>query len=135
MQLELGQDQLQKYKPLLHEQLKISTAISNPNAQGQQNYAWNAEFYLSSLASGKGPTGLIEERNNIGPIGDGLDMGNRMWELLVKHLLGHACYLGRQFQIYSLLAQDAQAAFQDLQTILNQKFESWELAGSTHVGV
>ncbi|KAG1777115.1 hypothetical protein EV702DRAFT_1045513 [Suillus placidus] len=32
MQLEPGKDQLQKYKPLLHEQLKISTAIGNPNA-------------------------------------------------------------------------------------------------------
>ncbi|KAG1802451.1 uncharacterized protein BJ212DRAFT_1285782, partial [Suillus subaureus] len=32
MQLELGQDQLQKYKPLLWEQLKISTAVGNPNA-------------------------------------------------------------------------------------------------------
>ncbi|KAG2356503.1 hypothetical protein BDR07DRAFT_1380756 [Suillus spraguei] len=32
IQLEPGQDQLQKYKPLLHEQLKISTAVGNPNA-------------------------------------------------------------------------------------------------------
>ncbi|KAG1801938.1 uncharacterized protein BJ212DRAFT_1253291, partial [Suillus subaureus] len=38
--------------------------------------------------------------------------GNRMWESLVKHFLGHSCYLGRQSQMYSLLAQDAQAAFQ-----------------------
>ncbi len=37
MQLEPGQDQLQKYKPLLREQLKISTAVGNPNARGQQN--------------------------------------------------------------------------------------------------
>ena len=32
MQLEPGQDQLQKYKPLLREQLKISTAVGDPNA-------------------------------------------------------------------------------------------------------
>ncbi|KAG1725108.1 hypothetical protein EDB19DRAFT_1833913 [Suillus lakei] len=35
MQLEPGQGQLQKYKPLLCEQLKISTAVGDPNAQGQ----------------------------------------------------------------------------------------------------
>lgn len=40
--------------------------------------------------------------------------GDRMHESLVKHLPGHACYSGRQSQMYSLLAQDAQAAFQDL---------------------
>ncbi|KAG1721336.1 hypothetical protein EDB19DRAFT_1646559, partial [Suillus lakei] len=44
--------------------------------------------------------------------------GDRMQESLVKHLLGHACYLGRQSQMYSLLAQAAQAAFQDLQSML-----------------
>ncbi|KAG1850241.1 hypothetical protein DFJ58DRAFT_914749 [Suillus subalutaceus] len=42
--------------------------------------------------------------------------GDRMRESLVKHLPGHACYSGRQSQMYSLLAQDAQAAFQDLKT-------------------
>ncbi|KAG2365444.1 hypothetical protein BDR07DRAFT_1277135 [Suillus spraguei] len=62
IQLELGPDQLQKYKPLLCEQLKISTAIGDPNAQGQRNESlacfwsvevdmegpensWNEEFY------------------------------------------------------------------------------------------
>ncbi|KAG1800198.1 uncharacterized protein HD556DRAFT_1341629 [Suillus plorans] len=35
MKLEPGQDQLQKYKPLLCEQLKISTAVGDPNARGQ----------------------------------------------------------------------------------------------------
>ncbi|KAG1893733.1 uncharacterized protein F5891DRAFT_1195969 [Suillus fuscotomentosus] len=35
MKLEPGQDQLQKYKPLLREQLKISTAVGDPNARGQ----------------------------------------------------------------------------------------------------
>ncbi|KAG1817578.1 uncharacterized protein BJ212DRAFT_1245189, partial [Suillus subaureus] len=34
-----------------------------------------------------------------------------MRESLVKCLLGHACYSGRQSQMYSLLAQDAQTAF------------------------
>ncbi|KAG1830056.1 hypothetical protein DFJ58DRAFT_848561 [Suillus subalutaceus] len=42
--------------------------------------------------------------------------GDRMRESLVKHLPGHACYSGRQSQMYSFLAQDAQAAFQDLKT-------------------
>ncbi|KAG2366229.1 hypothetical protein BDR07DRAFT_1218682, partial [Suillus spraguei] len=42
IQLEPGPDQLQKYKPLLREQLKISTAIGDPNARGQRNesLAW-----------------------------------------------------------------------------------------------
>ncbi|KAG1728271.1 uncharacterized protein EDB91DRAFT_1086149 [Suillus paluster] len=133
MQLEPGEDQLQKYKPLLREQLKISTAVGDPNARGQRNeslawfwsvkvdlegpdHSWNEESdgpirsLPSALASGKGPTGLMEGRNDIGPIGDGLDM---MRESLEKNLPGHACYSGRQSQMYSLLAQDAQAAFQD----------------------
>ncbi|KAG2360089.1 hypothetical protein BDR07DRAFT_1290643, partial [Suillus spraguei] len=37
--------------------------------------------------------------------------GDRMRESLLKQLLGHACYVRRQSQMYSLLAQDAQAAF------------------------
>jgi hypothetical protein len=41
-----------------------------------------------------------------------------MQESLLKQLPGHACYAGRQSQMYSLLAQDAQAAFQDLQPSL-----------------
>ncbi|KAG1886447.1 hypothetical protein F4604DRAFT_1917240 [Suillus subluteus] len=62
MKPEPGQDQLQKYKPLLHEQLKISTAVGDPNARGQRNesltwfwsvevdlggpdQSWNEEFY------------------------------------------------------------------------------------------
>ncbi|KAG1828050.1 hypothetical protein DFJ58DRAFT_672439, partial [Suillus subalutaceus] len=62
MQLEPGQDQVQKYKPLLREQLKISTAVGDPNARGQRNeslawfwsvevdlggpdHSWNEEFY------------------------------------------------------------------------------------------
>ncbi|KAG2094376.1 uncharacterized protein F5147DRAFT_763866 [Suillus discolor] len=62
MKLEPGQDQLQKYKPLLREQLKISTAVGDPNARGQRNeslawfwsvevdlggpdQSWNEEFY------------------------------------------------------------------------------------------
>ncbi|KAG1719204.1 uncharacterized protein EDB91DRAFT_1065807, partial [Suillus paluster] len=44
--------------------------------------------------------------------------GDRMRESLVKCLPGHACYSGRQSQMYSLLAQDAQAVFQDLQSML-----------------
>ncbi|KAG2128379.1 uncharacterized protein EDB93DRAFT_1256678 [Suillus bovinus] len=62
MKLDLGHGQLQKYKPLLHEQLKVSTAVGDPNARGQQNeslawfwsvevdmhgpdQSWNEEFY------------------------------------------------------------------------------------------
>ncbi|KAG1891658.1 uncharacterized protein F5891DRAFT_964269, partial [Suillus fuscotomentosus] len=41
-----------------------------------------------------------------------------MQESLEKRLLGHGCYTGRQSHMYSLLAQDAQAAFQDLQNVL-----------------
>jgi hypothetical protein len=47
MQLEPGQDQLHKYKPLLREQLKISTAVGDPNARGQRNeslaWFWSVE--------------------------------------------------------------------------------------------
>ncbi len=50
MQLEPGQDQLQKYKPLLREQLKISTAVGDPNARGQRNeslaWFWSVEVDL-----------------------------------------------------------------------------------------
>ncbi|KAG1734432.1 uncharacterized protein EDB91DRAFT_1056926 [Suillus paluster] len=66
MKLEPGQDQLEKYKPLLQEQLKISMAISDPNARGQRNeslawfwsikvdlggpdYLWNEECEFSLL--------------------------------------------------------------------------------------
>ncbi|KAG2062717.1 hypothetical protein BDR04DRAFT_1039886, partial [Suillus decipiens] len=53
IQLEPGQDHLQKYKPLLCEQLKVSSAISNPNAQGQQNeslaWFWSIEVDLGGL--------------------------------------------------------------------------------------
>jgi hypothetical protein len=50
MQLEPGQAQLQKYKLLLCEQLKINTAVSDPNAQGQWNkslaWFWSIEVDL-----------------------------------------------------------------------------------------
>ncbi|KAG1733455.1 hypothetical protein EDB19DRAFT_1639715, partial [Suillus lakei] len=41
----------------------------------------------------------------------------RMGESSANRLRGHACYSGRQSQMYLLLAQDAQAAFQDLEHI------------------
>jgi hypothetical protein len=44
--------------------------------------------------------------------------GDWMQESLEKRLPGHACYSGRQSQMYLFLAQDAQAAFQDLQNAL-----------------
>jgi hypothetical protein len=43
--------------------------------------------------------------------------GDRMQESLVKGLPGHACYSRWQSQMYSLLVQGAQAAFQDLQRV------------------
>lgn len=46
--------------------------------------------------------------------------GDRMQESLEKRLPGHACYSGRQSQMYSLLGQDAQAAFQDLRNAFTQ---------------
>ncbi|KAG1795013.1 uncharacterized protein HD556DRAFT_1365543 [Suillus plorans] len=63
MKLELGQDQLEKYKPLLHEQLKISTAVGDPNARGQRNeslaWFWAVEVDLGgpnqSLPDGTHP--------------------------------------------------------------------------------
>ncbi|KAG2146458.1 uncharacterized protein EDB93DRAFT_1086241 [Suillus bovinus] len=44
--------------------------------------------------------------------------GDQMQESFTKRLPGHACYSRRQSRMYSLLAQDAQAAFQHLQTVL-----------------
>ncbi|KAG2112252.1 uncharacterized protein F5147DRAFT_650902 [Suillus discolor] len=108
MKLEPGQDQLQKYKPLLREQLKISTAVGDPNAQGQRNeslaWFWSVEVNL------RGPDQSWNEEST--------QWGNHMQESLEKCLPGHGCYAGRQSQMYSLLAQDAQAAFQDLQNVL-----------------
>ncbi|KAG1895160.1 uncharacterized protein F5891DRAFT_984479 [Suillus fuscotomentosus] len=109
IKLEPGQDQLQKYKPLLHEQLKISTAVGNPNARGQRNeslaWFWSVEVDLG------GPDQSWNEESQ---------WGDRMQESLEKRLPGHACYSGRQSQMYSLLGQDAQAAFQDLQNVLTE---------------
>ena len=47
MKLDTGHGQLQKYKPLLREQLKVSTAVGDPNARGQRNeslaWFWSVE--------------------------------------------------------------------------------------------
>ena len=59
----------------------------------------------------------MEGGNDVGPIGDGLDMQLLLVESN-KRLPGHACYSGRQSQMYLLLAQDAEAAFQDMQGAL-----------------
>ncbi|KAG1729059.1 uncharacterized protein EDB91DRAFT_1085839 [Suillus paluster] len=145
MKLEPGQDQLEKYKPLLQEQLKISTAVGDPNARGQRNeslawfwsievdlggpdHSWNEEFYRVHWLQAK----ALRDRWKEELILVELEMdwmcnfflwkstqwGDRMRESLVKHLPGHACYSRRQSQMYSLLVQDAQAAFQDLQSML-----------------
>ncbi|KAG1896737.1 uncharacterized protein F5891DRAFT_958104, partial [Suillus fuscotomentosus] len=145
MKLEPGQDQLQKYKPLLHEQLKISTAVGDPNARGQRNeslawfwsvevdlggpdQSWNEEFYRVHWLRAKALRDQWREEMLLVT----LEMdwtckfflwkttiwGEHMQESLEKRLPGHGCYAGRQSHMYSLLAQDAQAAFQDLQNVL-----------------
>ncbi|KAG1834324.1 hypothetical protein DFJ58DRAFT_652738 [Suillus subalutaceus] len=143
MQLEPGQDQVQKYKPLLREQLKISTAVGDPNARGQRNeslawfwsvevdlggpdHSWNEEFYRVHWLRAKALRDRWKEEMMLVQLEmdwtcnfflwKATQWGDRMRESLVKHLPGHACYSGRQSQMYSLLAQDAQAAFQDLKT-------------------
>ncbi|KAG1723661.1 uncharacterized protein EDB91DRAFT_1063313 [Suillus paluster] len=140
MQLEPGEDQLQKYKPLLWEQLKISAAISDPNAQGQRNksltwfwsvkvdlggpdHSWNEEFYQVHWLRAKALRDRWKEEMMLVQLEmdwtcnfflwKATQWGDRMCKSLVKNLPGHACYSGRQSQMYSLLAQDAQAAFQD----------------------
>ncbi|KAG1800537.1 hypothetical protein EV424DRAFT_1332098 [Suillus variegatus] len=148
MKLELGQDQLQKYKPLLREQLKISTAVGDPNARGQRNeslaWFWSVEVDLGGpdqswneeceflLAFHWLRAKALRDRWREEMLLVKLEMdwtckfflwkttqwGEHMQESLEKRLPGHGCYAGRQSQMYSLLAQDAQAAFQDLQNVL-----------------
>ncbi|KAG2361663.1 hypothetical protein BDR07DRAFT_1171596, partial [Suillus spraguei] len=140
IQLEPGPDQLQKYKPLLCEQLKISTAVGNPNAQGQRNESlawfwsvevdmegpensWNEEFYRVHWLRAKALRDRWMEEISLVQsemmdwmcnffLWKATQWGARMQESLLKQLPGHACYARRQSQMYSLLAQDAQAAFQ-----------------------
>ncbi|KAG1889071.1 uncharacterized protein F5891DRAFT_1198771 [Suillus fuscotomentosus] len=145
MKLEPGQDQLQKYKPLLREQLKISTAVGDPNARGQRNeslawfwsvevdlggpdQSWNEEFYRVHWLRAKALRDRWREEMLL--VTFEMDWtckfflwkttiwGEHMQESLEKRLPGHGCYAGRQSHMYSLLAQDAQAAFQDLQNVL-----------------
>ncbi|KAG1889031.1 uncharacterized protein F5891DRAFT_1198847 [Suillus fuscotomentosus] len=145
MKLEPGQDQVQKYKPLLREQLKISTAVGDPNARGQRNeslawfwsvevdlrgpdQSWNEEFYQVHWLRAKALWDRWREEMLLVKLEmdwtckfflwKTTQWGDHMQESLEKHLPGHGCYAGRQSQMYSLLAQDAQAAFQDLQNVL-----------------
>ncbi|KAG1904482.1 uncharacterized protein F5891DRAFT_1183902 [Suillus fuscotomentosus] len=145
MKLEPGQDQLQKYKPLLREQLKISTAVGDPNARGQQNeslawfwsvevdlggpdQSWNEEFYRVHWLMAKALRNRWREEMLLVKLEmdwtckfflwKTTQWGDHMQESLEKHLPGHGCYTRRQSQMYSLLAQDVQAAFQDLQNVL-----------------
>ncbi|KAG1719727.1 hypothetical protein EDB19DRAFT_1647835 [Suillus lakei] len=144
MQLEPGQDQLQKYKPLLREQLKISTAVGDPNARGQRNeslawfwsvevdlggsdHSWNEEFYRVHWLRAKSLRDRWKEELLV--VESEMDWTcnfflrkaaqwiERMGESSANRLRGHACYSGRQSRMYLLLAQDAQAAFQDLKRI------------------
>ncbi|KAG2355737.1 hypothetical protein BDR07DRAFT_1492801 [Suillus spraguei] len=127
------------------EQLKISTAVGDPNARGQRNESltwfwsvevdmegpensWNEEFYRVHWLRAK----ALRDRwmEEISLVQSEMDWtcnfflwkatqwGARMQESLLKQLPDHACYARRQSQMYSLLAQDAQAAFQDLQPAL-----------------
>ncbi|KAG1867096.1 hypothetical protein C8R48DRAFT_747493 [Suillus tomentosus] len=145
MKLEPGQDQLQKYKPLLREQLKISTAVGDPNARGQRNeslawflsvevdlggpdQSWNEEFYRVHWLRAKALWDRWREEMLLVKLEmdwtckfflwKTTQWGEHMQGSLEKRLPGHGCYAGRQSQMYSLLAQDAQAAFQDLQNVL-----------------
>ncbi|KAG1902811.1 uncharacterized protein F5891DRAFT_948464, partial [Suillus fuscotomentosus] len=146
MKLELGQDQLQKYKPLLRKQLKISTAVGDPNARwvpinrGMRNVSFCLHVISRSYLTGPMPSLLIhwlrakalwdqwrEEMLLVKlemdwtckfPLWKTTQWGDHMQESLEKRLPGHGCYAGRQSQMYSLLTQDAQAAFQDLQNVL-----------------
>ncbi|KAG1738322.1 uncharacterized protein EDB91DRAFT_1054610, partial [Suillus paluster] len=145
MKLEPGQDQVEKYKPLLQEQHKVSMAIGDPNARGQRNesltwfwsievdlggpdHSWNEEFYQVHWLRAKAPWDRWKEELILVELEmdwmcnfflwKSPQWGDQMRESLVKRLPGHACYSRRQSQMYSLLAQDAQAAFQDLQSML-----------------
>ncbi|KAG1813012.1 hypothetical protein DFJ58DRAFT_919401 [Suillus subalutaceus] len=132
MQLEPGQDQVQKYKPLLREQLKsaLPSAIQMPEVsetspslgsgqskstlgvpitRGMRNLTESSEVYRVHWLRAKALRDRWKEENDVGPIGDGLDinpMGDRMRESLVKHLPGHACYSGRQSQIRPAMGSD-----------------------------
>ncbi|KAG1727888.1 hypothetical protein EDB19DRAFT_1642736 [Suillus lakei] len=144
MQLEAGQDQLQQYKPLLCEQLKISTAVGDPNARGQQNesltwfwsvevdlggsdHSWNEEFYQVHWLRAKSLRDRWKEELLVVESEMDWTCNFFLWKAVqwiewmgessANRLQGHACYSGRQSRMYLLLAQDAQAAFQDLKRI------------------
>ncbi|KAG2126355.1 uncharacterized protein EDB93DRAFT_1109674, partial [Suillus bovinus] len=94
MKLDTGHGQLQKYKSLLHEQLKVSTAVGDPNACGQQNeslaWFWSVEVDMRGPDQSwneecKGTTGLMEGRADVGPIRDGLDMNHSRNDFWVMH--------------------------------------------------
>ncbi|KAG1727579.1 uncharacterized protein EDB91DRAFT_1086380 [Suillus paluster] len=110
IKLEPGQDQLQKYKPLLQEQLKNEKFyhVHWLWAKALRDQ-WKEELILVELEMDWTCNFFLWKSTQ---------WGDQMRESLVKRLLGHACYSGRQSQMYSSLAQDAQAAFQDLQSML-----------------
>ncbi|KAG1724883.1 uncharacterized protein EDB91DRAFT_1255021 [Suillus paluster] len=115
-----GQLQLQKYQPLLWEQLKVSTAVSDPNARGQQNeslaWFWSLDIDLSGPSESWNDE-LVEWEMDWTYnffLQKAAQWDEHMRESLENQLRGHACYVARQSRMVSLLAQDAQAAFQDL---------------------
>ncbi|KAG2091180.1 uncharacterized protein F5147DRAFT_748145 [Suillus discolor] len=124
MKLEPGQDQLQKYKPLLREQLKISTAVGDPNARGQRNeslawfwsvevdlggpdQSWNEEFYRALRDRWREEMILVKLEMDW----TSTQWGDHMQESLEKRLPGHGCYAGRQSQMYSLLRTGCAGSF------------------------
>ncbi|KAG1723332.1 hypothetical protein EDB19DRAFT_1834637 [Suillus lakei] len=123
---------------------QISTAVGDPNARGQSNesltwfwsvevdlggpdHSWNEEFYrvhwlqAKSLRNRWKEELLVVESEMDWTCNFFLQKAAQwiewMGESSANRLQGHACYLGRQSRMYLLLAQDAQAAFQDLKCI------------------
>ncbi|KAG2065980.1 hypothetical protein BDR04DRAFT_1145124 [Suillus decipiens] len=121
IRLEPGQDQLQKYKPLhslpLAIQMPEASEMSPLPGSGPSKLTWgvrtthgmrNEEIELVQLEMNWTCNFFLWKAGQ---------WGDQMQESLVKDLPGHACYSRRQSHMYSLLVQDAQAAFQALQTV------------------
>ncbi|KAG1748881.1 uncharacterized protein EDB91DRAFT_1079015 [Suillus paluster] len=131
----------QALKTRAWSQLKISTAVGDLNARGQRNgslawfwsldidlsglsESWNDEFYRVHWLQAKALRDQwIEELTVVELEMDwtcnfflckAAQWDAHMRESSDSRLRGHACYAARQSRMYSLLAQDAQAAFQDL---------------------
>ncbi|KAG2070075.1 hypothetical protein BDR04DRAFT_962738, partial [Suillus decipiens] len=116
-----------RYKPLLCKQLKVSSAIGDPNAQGQQNeslawflsievdlgglnHLWNEEFYQVHWLWAKALQDQWKEEIELVQLEmnwtcnfflwKAAQWGDQMQQSLVKDLPGYACYSGRQSHMY-----------------------------------